>query len=313
MNMKIALAAVALALGPVPAALAWDSHGHMMVAEIAWRHLTPAAKGRVGVLLKLNPNYATWTAGVAAGDADHIAFVIAATWPDEIKGDPNYTFDGEHPSGQPTDGQNIGYADKLQHRYWHFIDTPFSTDGTALVQPVAPNAQTQIEAFTSAIASNASDDIKSYDLVWLEHLVGDVHQPLHATSRFSSGMAAGDQGGNLVTLQASGSAKLHAFWDDVLGSEPLTTPPATIAAQAIPQADALPAPPAAKAAITDDAVWIKESFKAAKQYAYASPIGNGAGPYTLSTTYKTHAKKQARIRVELAGVRLANLINTNLH
>jgi hypothetical protein len=59
-------------------------------------------------------------------------------------------------------------------------------------------------------------------------------------------------------------------------------------------------------------VWISESFKAAKQYAYASPIGNGAGPYTLSKTYKTHAKKQARIRVELAGVRLANLINANL-
>jgi hypothetical protein len=27
---------------------------------------------------------------------------------------------------------------------------------------------------------SASDDVKSYDLLWLIHLVGDTHQPLHA-------------------------------------------------------------------------------------------------------------------------------------
>jgi hypothetical protein len=195
------------------------------------------------------------------------------------------------------------------HRYWHFIDTPFSTDGTALVQPVAPNAKTQIELFATAIAStDVSDDIKSYDLVWLEHLVGDVHQPLHATSRFSADLRAGDRGGNSVVLCANpckSKSELHAYWDNVLGTSKLPT-------TAITAADKLPAAPAAGAAVADDQVWITESFEAAKQFAYASPVGPGAGPYTLDAAYKSQAKTEAKARIELAGVRLANLINANL-
>ena len=29
----------------------------------------------------------------------------------------------------PTAGQNVGYADKSQHSYWHFKDIKFSSDG----------------------------------------------------------------------------------------------------------------------------------------------------------------------------------------
>jgi hypothetical protein len=193
------------------------------------------------------------------------------------------------------------------HRYWHFIDTPFSTDGSALVQPAAPNAKTQIELFTTAIAgTDISDAIKSYDLVWLEHLVGDVHQPLHATSRFSVDLPMGDRGGNSVALCASPCKdELHAFWDEVLGTRKL---PAT----AITAADKLPAAPAADAAVADEQTWITESFEAAKQFVYAAPVGPGAGPYTLDATYKLHAKTEAKARIELAGIRLANLINAKL-
>ena len=74
----------------------------------------------------------------------------------------------------------------------------------------------------------------------------------------------------------------------------------------------MPAAPAAQAGITDDQVWITESFEAAKQFVYASPVGPGAGPYTLSATYKSQAKTEAKVRIELAGIRLANLINANL-
>ena len=46
--------------------------------------------------------------------------------------------------------------------------------------------KTQIVAFRKTLGdSGASDELKSYDLVWLLHLVGDVHQPLHATTRFN--------------------------------------------------------------------------------------------------------------------------------
>jgi S1/P1 Nuclease len=44
--------------------------------------------------------------------------------------------------------------------------------------------ETQIAVFRKTLADKTiSDDIRSYDLAWLLHLVGDVHQPLHATAQ----------------------------------------------------------------------------------------------------------------------------------
>ena len=151
----------------------------MMIAAVAYEKLTPAAHARVSSLLQLNPDYPKWVARASRAERDEVAFVMAATWPDEIKSERDYQNDGDRPFG-PDTARNIGYADHLQHRYWHFIDVPFSTDHTPLVQPAIPNAQTQIALFRKTLASsNASDALKSYDLVWLLHLVGDVHQPLH--------------------------------------------------------------------------------------------------------------------------------------
>jgi hypothetical protein len=301
------IAVLAVAWLCSPRVWAWDSDGHMQVAEIAWQHLTPSSRTRVSALLKLNPSYHSWIAKLPAAKRGRTAFVMAATWPDFIKTAEGYSNDSNTPPPVPASSQNIGYSDHLQHRYWHFIDMPFSTDGSALVQPAAPNAKTQIDLFAVAIASaDASDDVKSYDLVWLEHLVGDVHQPLHATSRFSADLPLGDRGGNSVTLCTSPCTdELHAFWDNVLGTT-------QNASAAITAADKLPAAPHAATVIADDQTWIEESFEAAKKFVYAAPIGPGAGPYTLDAAYRTRAETEAKARIEVAGVRLANLINANL-
>jgi hypothetical protein len=306
------LTAIVAALGIVLAVCsarvwAWDDEGHMMVAAIAWKYLDDAHRARVGQLLKLNPDYEQWTAGVAPSERAEVAFVSAATWPDAIKSDPGYVLDGQKPPAGLSGGQNIGYQDHLQHRYWHYIDIPLSADGTPTVPPVQPNAQTQIELFESSIASaGVPDDVKSYDLVWLEHLVGDMHQPLHATSRFSHQLPDGDRGGNLVALCIKPCRdELHAFWDNVLGTD-------RRASVAISAAARITAPPQAAAAISDDTTWLQESLQAARDYAYAPPIGPGAGPYTLDEHYKQGALTEARQRVALAGARLAHLINTKL-
>jgi hypothetical protein len=287
---------------------AWDGDGHMQVAEIAWQHLTAASRARASALLKLNPNYHDWIAKApAAKRRKQVAFVMAATWPDYIKHAAGYINDTDTPPPGPASSQNIGYADHLQHRYWHFIDTPFSTDGTVLVQPAAPNVETQIKLFKAAIArADVSDEIKSYDLVWLEHLVGDVHQPLHATARFSADLPAGDRGGNSVALCTKPCRnELHAFWDNVLGTSKSAT-------TAIKAADKLDAPPAAAADVASVEAWITESVEAAKKYVYLPPVGPGAGPYTLDAAYKSQARTEAKARVELAGLRLARLINSKL-
>lgn len=58
-----------------------------------------------------------------------------------------------------------------------------------------PNVQTQIAKCRDVIASDASSKDKSYALVWLLHLVGDVHQPLHAMARIAAGESNDDKGG----------------------------------------------------------------------------------------------------------------------
>src|SRR5260221_8006323 len=187
MALSRTLVAVGTALSlllQTPSAVAYNPHGHMTVAAIAWNHLTPATKKKVTALLNLNPDYKKWIANLPAGSTaaqrDQVAFVVAATWPDNIKGEKGYVNDGDVPNG-PDVAKNEGYSDKLQHRYWHFVDVPFSPDGTPLEQPKVPNAKTQIAVFRDTLkSSTASNALKSYNLAWLEHVVGDVHQPLHA-------------------------------------------------------------------------------------------------------------------------------------
>ncbi|MFG6464153.1 S1/P1 nuclease [Roseateles sp. DXS20W] len=59
-------------------------------------------------------------------------------------------------------------------------------------------------------SSGTSPSERLVALKWVVHLVGDVHQPLHA------GLAA-DKGGNGVQLRAFGKgSNLHALWDSGL-------------------------------------------------------------------------------------------------
>jgi hypothetical protein len=141
-------------------------------------------------------------------------------------------------------------------------------------------------------------------MTWLLHLVGDIHQPLHASTRVSSTDPEGDAGGNLVKLDCS-KCVLHAFWDDLLGTQnDLKT--VMKAAKKLPKAQS------ALAAKSDEKDWIAESFMEAQQTVYAPPITAGDGPFTLTTQYKKNAGKLAKQRVALAGARLANLLNTEL-
>ena len=81
-----------------------------------------------------------------------------------------------------------------------FVDLPFSPDDIALADAQTPNAKTQIALFRKTLKStSSSNDLKSYDLVWLIHLVADVHQPLHAASRFDKAHPGGDAGGTTAS------------------------------------------------------------------------------------------------------------------
>ena len=110
-----------------------------------------------------------------------------------------------------------------------------------------------------------------------------------------------------MKLSCSGCpSELHRFWDDVLGTDDRVSASMS-AARLLPPADPT------EVAIKDEAMWIDESFRVAQASVYAEPsIGNGTGPFELTTGYKNNAKRVALARAALAAARLANMLNNEL-
>jgi hypothetical protein len=291
-------------------ALAWNSIGHMSVAWVAYQKLSPAEKARVATLLKLNPYYQKWLSYIPPGasdiDRDMYVFMMAATWPDEIKAMGSHYFGTDTPPRSELVSLNTGYNDHGAHKYWHFVDTPLGGDPANLTPLSVPTATQKITAFRAALASKIPDPLKSYDLVWLIHLVGDVHQPLHCVTRVSSANPKGDLGGNLVLVTGS-SKELHLFWDGALGEgDTKNFMTAVKIAAALPDPDPL--------LVSDDKEddWAAESYKLAASAVYVDPVGAGLGPFTMNEAYTANAQQIAKQRVALAGARLANLLKQAL-
>jgi hypothetical protein len=309
---------VSTCLLPQGEALAWNDFGHMEVAAVAYKKLKPASKKRAIELLKRNPSYAYWIVGASATNRDRVTFMRAATWPDAIKRDPKHDCkQADDNETLPTAAQNIGYTDKLCHKYWHYVNLPFSPDGTPVVAASTPNAVTQIAAFRTTLSSaDSDDDLKSYDLTWLLHLVGDVHQPLHCVARFDKSEPQGDQGGNTVKITGASmppicddaeycpygpATELHAFYDVVTG-ESYCPAEVDTAVRALPAADVK------KAANLDASDWVQEGADLAQSTVYVSPVGVGMGPFTVDTTYQNAALALGKQQIALAGLRLANFL-----
>jgi len=299
--------------GLLPAgSLAWWDEGHMQIAAVAYDRLTPAVREKVDALINLNPEYASWIANAPPRKAAQYAFVRAAVWADDIK-NRTLGYTNDEPT-EPRAGRNIGYYDNVMHQYWHFKDIGFSIDGTPVEDAPPVNALTQIKVLTAglALSSGLPDNVRSYDLVWLLHLVGDVHQPLHATTRFSHDLPHGDQGGNkeMVVPATGETISLHAYWDRLLGN--YSTSEGAIQDALIDDHTKLPDPDPARAWNADPDEWLRESEKLAEDVAYAEPVRSGLQPYILDRQYETSARSIARQQAALAGARLANLINEAL-
>jgi hypothetical protein len=293
-------------------ALAWWDEGHMQIAYLAYKRLDAPVKEKVDALLKLNRDYPKWTVGAAdERTAKLYAFIHAATWADDIKR-KEYGYKRDSVDSQ-TAGQNIGYADHNQHTYWHYKDINFSPDGTPLPAADPIDLVTQLNLMIAALpaSSGKSDDVRSYDLVWILHLVGDAHQPLHAISRYTRQLQSGDAGGNSeVVIPATGETiALHAYWDRMFGgySSPFG---AIFDADADDGLGDVAVNEAA--AVSDPQQWIEEGAELAKEYAYASPVSLGRNTVFLTREYETNARNIARTQAAFGAARLAKLLNDAL-
>ena len=203
----------------------------------------------------------------------------------------------------------------------HFIDQPFSTDGTPLPAIPAPNIVTALRDNVKILKTSTDQNARAQALRFIIHFVGDIHQPLHCATRVDSAHPHGDQGGNKVTIKITGSngalqsINLHKYWDDGIERFPKGGPALNSLPPPLSQI-----PPAAALATganpaTDPAVklndpfnfqsWASESFVLARDVAYPG-MTNGTQP---NAAYRNKALKVVRQRVAWGGYRLAALLN----
>jgi len=304
---------VFLFASPAPA---WNFVTHRVIAALAYDQLKLESRARVDALIRQHPDYAAIFAKNAPNEEParaRAAFIEAAVWSDQIRNDPRF-FDDTRKDAVPTPTLP-GFPDMKRHTGWHNIDLPFSQDGAPLERAETPNIVTELQRIMAEFPRpRTGAALQSYDLVWLIHMFGDIHAPLHCVGRDSTAQPKGDLGGNLVfvTSPVTGEAiTLHKYWDDAVGTD---TAPEWVASTAREIASAYsPSRTRARQHFNPPA-WAQESLNLAKKqiYTFGQENGSREHPIGLSPGYRANARKVAEAQVARAADRLAVYLNARL-
>lgn len=289
-------------------AWAWHPVGHRIIAAMAYGLLPKKTRARVDALIKQHPDYGKFTDGVR-GDAKYTArwaFIHAAAWADDIKGDDRF-YDDTRRDATPTKAL-APFPDTKRHTNWHFVNLYFSPDGAPLPRTPEPNAKIELPKMIAGLQG----ELGWYNLVWLLHVEGDVHQPMHDVSRITkhlldrAGKPTSDLGGNL--LMVDGYTNLHAVWDDLLG---VTRDPSYIDWMAARLMKEYTGPPWLN---LEPSVWIDEGFSLAKEKAYTMPadVGTRENQFRRTPAYEAASLQVAHRQAAVAAYRLAAVLTANL-
>jgi len=284
-------------------AVAWNIPGHLLSGIIAYQVLqqkNPPTIEKVKAALKKHPWYANqWQArlqDVPVADHALVLFMQAARWADDIR-----------------------TRDKAQNRPpWHYINIPFKPEGQPasiqIREPDPVNILTTMAENGLVVRNETDPERKAIALAWLFHLVGDIHQPLHAVQLFTTEYPQGDRGGNQICIrvtQAGQPMALHRFWDGVITSSSNLTRVRN-EATALRSRQEFQRSQLTELRSTDFDSWAKESFEIATKIAYqngrltGSPRGGNRDCTTVEAApvlpvgYVVSAR-----RMLLAGYRLA--------
>ncbi|MCB1827382.1 MAG: S1/P1 nuclease [Coxiellaceae bacterium] len=301
--MKKRYLLITLLLIATNSAFAWDATGHIIVAQIAYNNLTPTAKADVNYLIG-NTNF-------ASNFPQFTPYVYSAPWPDYLKYSIN------PPAGKTMEIFNFL---KTETEHWHY-DNQAYVIGNYQPQPLTPNnsvwAINYLVSDLKRLIKSKNYSQAAYALVFMTHIVGDLHQPLHNSDMYDSFFPNGDLGGNYYTIQTIyGNSELHSLWDESLGrfnDWPNYSP------------DAGYRPPLANVqataqqfqnlcgSVTDQnpADWHHESYLLVVDYVY--PFNNPLAPLvngTVSSQYIMQNRQIAAAQMCLAGKRLASVLNS---
>jgi hypothetical protein len=293
-------------LAMLPSAFGWNATGHRIIAAIAYERLTPKARARVDDMLRHHPDYETILTRDAPSDPAaraRAAFLTASVWPDVIKGDPRF-WDDTRKDGHET-APIAGFPDMKRHTNWHYYDVPYAPDGAKPGHQDPPHALSELPRLIREIGK-APQPIASYDLPWIEHIEGDLHQPLHCVSRFLKSQPQGDAGGNGVILGER--RNLHSLWDGAAGNDASDSYITKYAAEAVA------AHPAPQHIEKNPKKWIQEGFVLDKTevYTFGFETGSREHPLDLPASYTENAKRVAQTQIAMAGYRLAAILNDKL-
>ncbi len=289
LRLCVGLVAVALAAWAGPAA-AWSARGHQMVGDIATQLLTPAATLAVGQLLRDD-------LGADGKPSGRSTLGQVASWPDELRATPEQRATG----------------------VYHFDDVPLC--GTPDRAKYCADGKCATAWFGRQVAilkdTTQPPRARNEALKWIVHLVGDLHQPLHASDD-------DDRGGNDVKITFLGARSdppvdgrqqtpynLHTAWDRLI--------PYRMFDQAGGYdrflAD-LPTPATrADWEVGDMDEWAAESFVLSRDFIYpALPVAFTCGKpidgvVALDARYDAMAEVIAAEQLRKAGVRLAKVLN----
>lgn len=244
-------------------ALAWTKAGHQGVAIVGEFYLSPKAAAEVKRLLALE-------------GAKNMAAV--ALWADTVK--------------------DMGKPSEPIHSVWISLDAKRydlardCKDGRCAVQAISDNARKLAD-------TSLPDAQRLIALKYVIHLVGDLHQPLHATQ----------ERGHVKVLFHSKETTLHKVWDQgILAAVGLNGP--NLAGPLLKRQ-----PPAAGP--LDPALWAIESHDVAVKQVYVGPLapllqGKKLSTVTLPSDYGQQNRGIVENQVLIAGVRLAALLNSLL-
>lgn len=239
---------------------AWGVTGHRIVAEIAQHHLSRRAEKNIKKLLG-NKNLAYY-----------------ANWPDFIKSDTTGVW--------------------KETSAWHYVNINpqknFQQFKDSLSVQKSPNIYTQIKVLSEKIKDkNVPDSEKKTDLIFLIHLVGDLHQPLHI-GRYS------DLGGNKINVTYFGkNTNLHSVWDTKLVDDQKYSYTEFTNLLDIKSDDEVKT---IQSGTLED--WIYESHKIANSIYYHSPKDSKLG-YEYNYRFEPTLEKQ----LLYGGLRLAKILN----
>lgn len=179
------LASALVAIFPTPPVMAWGPVGHAEVGRAAVAALDAAPRARLATILQ-----------TSSEDAMEAAVDEACYWPDTVRDSPGWSW------SSPLHYVNIP---RSSHRYDRQRDCP---EGLCVTEGIL--------RYAAELGRPGLDKERRWQaFAFLCHLVGDLHQPLHAGFR-------DDRGGNLVEIEYHGTHdNLHRFWDSMLVGERL--------------------------------------------------------------------------------------------